>query len=124
MEAEKKAQEAALAKQRAAEESQRAQKLVQDQISQHANLIQTKINQNWRQPAGLDFVGFKSKIAVKLLPTGEVIEAVVVESSGNLEFDRSAELAVRKSSPLPLPENVKAKEAFRHFTFTFIPEGA
>lgn len=115
-------------KEKEAEEQKRVaaaqEKMIQDQIHQYAALIQSKINQHWRQPMGIELQGFKCKLRVRLSPDGEVIEAAVVESSGNLEFDRSSELAVRKASPLPLPEDKGALKAFMKFTFTFNPEAA
>ncbi len=99
-------------------------KLNQDEITRHALLIRNKINQNWRQPLGMDIKGLTCKIVVKLLPTGEVVDAQVIESSGSLELDRSAELAVHKSSPLPMPGNEDVAKVFRQFTFTFRPEAA
>lgn len=116
-----------LAKQKAAEEAATAQanaRIKEDQISRHAALIQNKIHQYWRQPLGFDFTGFTCKIVVKLLPTGEVLDVAIIQSSGNLEYDRSAELAVRKASPLPMPNDVHLAKEFRNFSFTFYPEGA
>jgi colicin import membrane protein len=46
-----------------------------------------------------------------------------VESSGDPAFDRSAEAAVRRASPLPLPANRELFENFRSFTFVFKPQG-
>lgn len=40
---------------------------------------------------------------VTLLPTGEVLETRLVKSSGIASYDASAERAIRKSSPLPVP---------------------
>lgn len=94
----------------------------QDAVTRHAVLIRNKIHQNWRQPIGFDYDGLTCKLAVKLMPTGEVVEAVVVQSSGSLEFDRSAELAVRKASPLPMPIDAAVANEFRQFNFTFRPE--
>jgi colicin import membrane protein len=39
-----------------------------------------------------------------------------------LEFDRSAEVAIRKASPLPMPEDDNIAKEFRSFTLTFNPE--
>lgn len=100
------------------------QRVKQDQLTYYATLIRNKIHQNWRQPLGIDIAGFACKVAVKLLPTGEVIDALVIESSGNLEFDRSTELAIRKASPFPMPSDPDIVSEFRQFTFTFRPEAA
>jgi colicin import membrane protein len=67
--------------------------------------------------------GLKCTIQVKLLPSGDVMEAVVVSSSGDPVFDRSAENAVRKASPLPVPQDKGLfNQEFRIFTFVFKPE--
>lgn len=124
---ERKASELAKKKQeeqKVEEASAASAKVKQDQISQHAMLIQAKIKQNWRQPVGMSIAGFKCKLAVKLLPTGEVVDAQVIESSGNLAFDRSSELAIHKASPLPMPDDTEVAKIFRQFTFTFHPEAA
>ena len=90
-------------------------------IDRYALLMRSKIHQNWRRPVGIENL-YKCKVVVKLRSNGEVISAIVVNSSGNVEFDRSAELAVRKSSPLPMPPDEKMKAPFNNFTFTFEPE--
>jgi colicin import membrane protein len=122
----KKAEEQQAQKQKEAEQVEQANqvnpKVRQDQITFYAKLMRNKIHQNWRQPIGFDFGGFTCKIAVKLMPTGEVIDATVIESSGNVEFDRSTELAIRKASPLPMPEDPHIAKEFHSFTFTFRPE--
>lgn len=92
-------------------------------IDRYALLMRAKIHQNWRRPLGIDNI-YKCKVAVKLRSNGEVISAIVINSSGNVEFDRSAELAIRKSSPLPLPAEDNMKAPFNDFTFTFDPETA
>lgn len=109
---------------KAAEESARQQanlKIKLDQIMQHAMLIKSKVIRNWRQPLGFDIAGYKCDLDVKLLPTGEVVQVIVIRSSGNLEFDRSAELALYKSSPLPMPNDQELAKEFRQFSFTFNP---
>jgi colicin import membrane protein len=51
------------------------------------------------------------------------MDAVVVNSSGDDIFDRSAENAVRKASPLPVPQDRNLfSQNFRVFTFIFKPE--
>jgi colicin import membrane protein len=67
--------------------------------------------------------GLKCTIQVKLLSSGEVMDAVVVSSSGDPVFDRSAENAVRKASPLPVPQDKELfNKQFRVFSFVFKPE--
>lgn len=129
IEAEKKAAELAKLKaikdaQERESQSQNTIRMNQDIISRYAAMMQSKIHKNWRQPIGFDYSGFTCKIAVRLMPTGEVIETNIVQSSGNIEFDRSTELAIRKASPLPMPDDPNVAKEFHQFTFTFRPEAA
>lgn len=115
------------AERKAAEESAQQQaniKIRQTALTQHAMLIKDKINRNWRQPLGFSLGGLNCELDVKLLPTGEVVRVVILKTSGNLEFDRSAELAVFKASPLPMPNDQDLAKEFRQFSFTFRPEVA
>jgi colicin import membrane protein len=47
--------------------------------------------------------------------------ANVVESSGNIAFDRSVEAAVRKADPLPMPRSQRLAALFRDLIFEFVP---
>lgn len=96
----------------------------QNEVSRFMLLMQNKIHQNWRQPLGLDFKNLKCKILVRLMPTGEVVEARILEGSGSVEYDRSAVVAIEKASPLPMPDNPSVANEFREFSFTFNPEAA
>ncbi len=51
-----------------------------------------------------------------------MVDARVIRGSGNAAFDRSAEGAVRKASPLPLPTDAKLFSLFRNFDFEFKPD--
>lgn len=84
-------------------------------------LIQQKVNRNWLRPPATA-QGLSCRIQVKLIPGGDVVEAKVIRSSGNAAFDRSAEGAVRKASPLPLPTDPKLFSLFRNFDFEFKPD--
>jgi len=117
----KQVKEQAEADEKALAQAQANRVMNQDKMTLHLKLMGSKVTQHWRQPIGFDFTGFKCTVAVKLLLTGEVIEARVIESSGNVEFDRSAELAVRKASPLPMPEDPHLANDFRDFSFIFRP---
>lgn len=132
--------EAALREQLAAEEQQREavaqqQKVAQQQREDQARgrfldeekakyvaLIEQKVNQNWIRPVGMR-KGTQCTVQVRVTPGGQVIEARVVQSSGNPAFDRSAESAVHKATPLPVPADKGLFEAeFRKFEFVFNPE--
>ena len=54
---------------------------------------------------------------------GTVISAEVISSSGDEIFDRSAENAVQKASPLPVPNDKELfTQEFRSFQFLFNPK--
>ncbi|TNC89766.1 MAG: protein TolA, partial [Thalassolituus sp.] len=65
------------------------------------------------------------EVRLVMVPTGEVISANVVKSSGHAALDRSVEQAIMKASPLPVPEDIRVFEKnFRTLTMKFRPENA
>jgi TonB family protein len=64
--------------------------------------IKAKIQRHWRRP-DIDARGLSAEIRVRLFPGGGVSSVEVVRSSGNEAFDRSAETAVWRADPLPVP---------------------
>ncbi|WP_374090502.1 cell envelope integrity protein TolA [Methylomicrobium lacus] len=84
--------------------------------------IRTKVNKSWTQPLNAPS-GLTCKVHVKLLASGEVVEAYMMASSGDSVFDHSAIDAIRTASPLPVPDNEELfAKSFRSFTFTFDPD--
>ncbi len=84
--------------------------------------IQREIIQNWSRPPSARN-GMQAILRVFLVPTGEVVNVVVEESSGNDAFDRSAVLAVRKAERFQVPQDSSQFERnFREFTVLFRPE--
>ena len=83
--------------------------------------MNTKVIHSWIVPATGN-EDLKCTIKVKLTSDGTVISADVILSSGDEIFDRSAENAVHKASPLPVPNDKElfAKE-FSSFQFMFNP---
>jgi colicin import membrane protein len=91
-------------------------------VNEYAGLIKRRVEQVWRIPQGIpSHLGCLVKI--ELLPSGEVQNIKMVESSGNAIFDNSAITAVKKASPLPLPADPEAAVKFRNFNFRFSPPG-
>ena len=83
--------------------------------------IASKVERGWIRPFSSQG-RLKCTIKVKLLSDGTVMEARVVSSSGDAAFDRSAELAVRKASPLPIPRDRELfNKEFKEFNFDFEP---
>ena len=84
--------------------------------------IQMEIGQNWSRPPSARN-GMVSLLRVMLIPTGEVIDVKLEESSGNDAFDRSAVLAVRKAGRFVVPRDaLRFERDFREFTVLFRPE--
>lgn len=84
-------------------------------------LIKRKVTQNWNRPGSVSG-NLKCKIRIGLIPSGDVMSVVLVESSGNALFDESAERAVRKASPLPVPKDPTIFKGFRSFNLEFAPD--
>ena len=84
--------------------------------------IQRDIVRNWSRPPSARN-GMETLLRVFLVPTGEVVDVKVIDSSGNDAFDRSAVLAVRKAARFDVPEDSRRFERdFREFTVIFKPE--
>lgn len=111
--AEQKAREDALAEQLEAERlaSERDRFLV---------LIKDKIERNWLRPTTVNEC-LKALMRVRLIPGGGVAAVSIVRGSGNGAFDRSAEQAIYKADPLPVPTG-NGFETFRDFNIEFKPD--
>jgi len=119
--AKQREQQALLAQQQAEEARQKTRLKQQQAILTTTQAIQQRVNQRWIKPT-LSTQGLSCTIKVKLLPSGDVMDVVIIRSSGQPLFDRSAENAVRKASPLPVPKDrALFTRYFRQFTFEFNP---
>jgi len=103
-EAERRQRQKELAEQLAAEEQAREDKLAKSEREKYQVLIRQKIERNWLKPPG-ELKGLLSVVNIRLIPGGDVIDASIIRTSGNLVYDRSVERAALKASPLPLPKN-------------------
>ncbi|MGB9087314.1 MAG: cell envelope integrity protein TolA [Candidatus Aquirickettsiella gammari] len=88
----------------------------------YRHLILQSIAQQWIIPPELN-KHLETKLAVHLAPGGMVLEVLIVKSSGNPVLDRSAQTAVYKASPLPVPKNSGLFNNFRQINLTVRPEG-
>lgn len=103
-------------------EFKQAATVSQSEMNQYMRAIANKVTQNWRQPIDTKITGLSCVVLIRTVANGAVVDVKVIESSGNPAFDRSTELAVRKSSPLPIPQNELARTQFKQFEFSFHPE--
>jgi len=91
-------------------------------VANATKLIDAKVTQSWNRPNNISS-DLRCSLQVNLIPTGDVMLVKVVKSSGNKAFDASAERAVYKASPLPVPQDNRLFEAkFRRFNFNFSPK--
>lgn len=88
----------------------------------YRHLILQAIAQQWIIPPDIN-KHLETKLAVHLAPGGMVLEAIIIKSSGNPVLDRSAQTAVYKASPLPVPKNSDLFHTFRLINLTVRPEG-
>ena len=106
----------------AAEQEELAQasdQLLQSQQSEYFSQIRATVERNWLRPKSVP-KGLEVKLRVSQIPGGTVIDVTVIKSSGNVAFDQSAVLAVRKSSPLPKPKDDRLFQ--REVIFDFTPD--
>ena len=87
-------------------------------------LIQQALQQVWNRPPSARN-GMRVILRIRMLPTGELLEASITQSSGDAAFDRSAENAVYSASPFTelqdLPISV-FNGNFRTLSLIFEPE--
>ncbi|NQV70030.1 MAG: cell envelope integrity protein TolA [Pseudohongiella sp.] len=87
-------------------------------------IIQQLVQENWSRPPSARN-GMRAVLQIRMLPTGELLEASITESSNDPAFDRSAENAVYKAAPFRelqnLPINVFTAN-FRTLSLIFQPE--
>lgn len=109
----------AMAQQAAADA--RARQLA-SQINQFTLAINQKIKNEWKRPINVDGK-LETVMTITVLPGGEVRSVLIRQSSGNAAFDASAEEAVRRASPLPVPADAALfNEFFRVISLKFKPE--
>ena len=61
-------------------------------------LIHEEVRKQWSRPPSARN-GMRVIIQIRMLPTGELIETKITQTSGDAAFDRAAEVAVYKASP-------------------------
>jgi colicin import membrane protein len=56
------------------------------------------------------------QVRITILPGGDVLDIVIVKSSGNRLYDTAIERAIRSAQPLPVPNNPELFAQFRSLT--------
>jgi colicin import membrane protein len=78
-------------------------------------LIQQTIRANWTDHGQLSDK-YSVIVTISLSSSGKVLYVKVTKPSGNSFYDRQAVLAVKKSSPLPMPKEAELVKKFEHIT--------
>jgi colicin import membrane protein len=91
------------------------------EVNKYKALIINAISQNWILPDNVDKT-LSSKFEIKLAPGGAVLSVKLLRSSGDSVLDRSAQTAIYRASPLPVPEDPEAFKLFRVVSLTVKPE--
>ena len=86
-----------------------------EQVAQsYVDVMAQRIENNWSRPPSAR-TGMQVVLALQLVPTGEVVNVTVVESSGNAAFDRSAEQAVKRVERFEEVQEMPPQVFERHF---------
>lgn len=106
------------------EEVTRMGDMTDDELGRWIGLISSRIEENWSRPPNAR-KDMKVLLEIELLPTGQLVNVRVVESSGDRAFDLAAETAVRKVERFDEIATMKPEmfnKTFRKFKLLFNPE--
>lgn len=91
------------------------------EVNKYKALIISAIGQQWILPEKVDR-SMSSQFRIHLGPDGAVLDVKLTRSSGDPVLDHSAQTAIYKASPLPVPNTPEAFEPFRDISLTVRPE--
>lgn len=94
------------------------QQLSRSEIERYIALMQAAVQDQWKVPASTGKVD-DPVVEMVLAPSGAVVSAKIVSSSGNDLMDASLIRAIHAAAPFQLPK--QQFEFFRHNTLTFRP---
>ena len=102
----------------AADKARQAAEQAKALKAEYISKIKAKIESNTSAVEGATGT-LRAEFKLILLPTGEVLSATLLKSSGNKAYDDAVERGIAKSVPLPLPPN--NPELFREFRELRLP---
>lgn len=91
------------------------------EVDKYKALIIDAIGRQWILPDNVN-KSLSSQFRIRLAPDGGVLEVSLMRSSGDPILDRSAQTAIYKASPLPVPQDSKTFDLFREISLTVRPE--
>ncbi|WP_209025868.1 cell envelope integrity protein TolA [Legionella israelensis] len=115
-----KAEQEQAAREQAAREAEKQARMA-GEVNKYKALIVNAISRQWILPENVDN-SLSSKFRIRLAPDGMVLEVTLVRSSGDPVLDRSAQTAIYKASPLPVPSDIETFNLFRDISLTVRPE--
>ena len=92
-------------------------------VNSYQTYIHQRITQRWSRPPSARR-NMQVLIKIDMVPDGSVVAINIVKSSGNSFFDRSAIVAIKKSTPFSKIRNLKSiafESNFRSFQLLFNP---
>lgn len=94
---------------------------VAGEVDKYKALIVDAIGRQWILPDKVNR-SLSSQFRIRLAPNGAVLEVALLRSSGDPLLDRSAQNAIYKASPLPVPQDANTFNLFREISLTVRPE--
>ena len=91
------------------------------EIDRYKAMIINAISQQWILPDQIDR-SLSSQFRIHLAPNGTVLNVTLIRSSGDPILDRSAQRAIYKASPLPVPTDAQLFAIFQDISLTVRPE--
>lgn len=119
---EQKQQQAAAASQQAALTAENNARMA-GEVDKYKALIIDSISRQWILPENANG-NLSSQFRIRLAPNGAVLDVSLTRSSGDAILDRSAQSAIYKASPLPVPSDPSTFNIFRDISLTVRPENA
>ena len=96
---------------------------ISGEVDKYKALIIGAIGRQWILPENADS-SRSSQFRIRLAPNGAVLEVSLTRSSGDPILDRSAQSAIYKASPLPVPSDPETFNLFRDISLTVRPQNA
>jgi len=98
----------------------------EDKVSANSYLqfIQSRLSLHWNRPKSARR-GMETLIELRLVPTGRIVGVKILESSGDLAFDRSVEQAAFKAAPFSELQSMEPRifeQYFRNVKIVFNPQ--
>ncbi|MDF1678212.1 MAG: cell envelope integrity protein TolA [Legionellaceae bacterium] len=90
-------------------------------VDKYKVLILGAIGEQWILPDQVNR-SLSSRFKIRLAPNGTVLDVQLTRSSGDAVLDRSAQAAIYKASPLPVPSEPEMFNVFREISLTVRPE--